>query len=110
MRTLAPRRLLATLALLGAVPATAAHAQAPAATPDTTPRDSLPDTTAAQTLGTVRVVANRRASYVASGTVTATRTPTLLRDVPQSVTTISRGLIADVSMQGLADVVRFVPG
>jgi catecholate siderophore receptor len=111
MHTTATRRLLVTLALLGAAPAAAALSQTPAATRDTMPRDSVADTTEAQTLGAVRVVANRKSAYAPSRTTTtATRTPTLLRDVPQSVTTISRGLITDVSMQGMADVVRFVPG
>ncbi len=40
----------------------------------------------------------------------ATRTDTLLRDVPQAVTVVTRDLIADQSMQGMADVVRYVPG
>ncbi len=41
---------------------------------------------------------------------TATRTDTLLRDVPQSVTVVTRGLIADQSMKSMGDVVRYVPG
>jgi catecholate siderophore receptor len=45
-----------------------------------------------------------------AGSTTATRTLTPLRDVPQSVTVISRNTIADQSMQGMADVVRYVPG
>jgi catecholate siderophore receptor len=44
------------------------------------------------------------------GSMTATRTLTPLRDVPQSVTVITRDTIADQSMQGMADVVRYVPG
>jgi catecholate siderophore receptor len=42
--------------------------------------------------------------------VTATRTDTLLRDVPQAVTVVSRSVIADQRMQGMGDVVRYVPG
>jgi catecholate siderophore receptor len=38
------------------------------------------------------------------------KTPTPIRDVPQSVSTISRALAADLSMQSMADVVQFVPG
>jgi catecholate siderophore receptor len=45
-----------------------------------------------------------------AGSTTATRTLTPLRDVPQSVTIISRNTIADQSMQSMADVVRYVPG
>ena len=41
---------------------------------------------------------------------TATKTDTPLRDVPQSVTVITRDVIAQQSMQGVADVVRYVPG
>ena len=41
---------------------------------------------------------------------TATKTDTLLRDVPQSFTVITRDLIADQRMQSMADIVRYVPG
>jgi catecholate siderophore receptor len=40
----------------------------------------------------------------------ATRTPTPLRDVPQAVTVVSRDIISGLAMQGMADIVRFVPG
>src|SRR5688572_18997752 len=43
-------------------------------------------------------------------TTTATRTETPLRDVPQSVSVIDRGLIADQTMRSMADVVNYVPG
>ena len=55
----------------------------------------------------VEVVAKRAGEVIIS---TATRTPTPLRDVPQAVTVIGRSLIADQSMQGMADVARYVPG
>jgi catecholate siderophore receptor len=45
-----------------------------------------------------------------AGSTTATRTLTPLRDVPQSVTVITRNTIADQSMQSMTDVVRYVPG
>ena len=51
-----------------------------------------------------------KASYGETGIRTATKTDALLRDVPQSVTVINQGVIADQRMQGMADVVRFVPG
>ncbi len=41
---------------------------------------------------------------------TATRTDTPLGDVPQSVSVISRDLIADQTMRSMADVVHYVPG
>ena len=40
----------------------------------------------------------------------ATRTDTPLLDVPQSVTVVTRALIDDQRMRGIADVVRYVPG
>jgi catecholate siderophore receptor len=43
-------------------------------------------------------------------TTTATRTDVPLVNVPQAVTIIPRDLIADVMMQGMGDVMRFVPG
>jgi catecholate siderophore receptor len=41
---------------------------------------------------------------------TATRTDTPLRDVPQAATVISREVIENQAMRGMADVVRYVPG
>jgi catecholate siderophore receptor len=43
---------------------------------------------------------------IASGT----RTDTPLRDVPQSISVVSRDLIADQTMRTMADVVNYVPG
>lgn len=40
----------------------------------------------------------------------ATRTPTPLRDVPQSISVVPASLIADQRMQSMADVVRYMPG
>jgi len=42
--------------------------------------------------------------------VSATKTDTPLRDVPQAITVISQELIADQQMQSMADVVRYMPG
>jgi len=47
---------------------------------------------------------------IEAGLIAALKTPTPLRDVPQSVTVIGRDLIADQAMRGLADVARYVPG
>lgn len=58
----------------------------------------------------VRGSVTRPAGYTAPRTATATRTETALRDTPQAVSLITRELIADQAMQGMADVVRFVPG
>jgi catecholate siderophore receptor len=48
--------------------------------------------------------------YSSRATSTATRTVTPLRNTPQSVSTVTAELIRDQAMQGLADVMRFVPG
>lgn len=50
------------------------------------------------------------AGYRAPVTSTALRTPVPLRDVPQAVSIVTRGLIADQAMLGIADVVRYMPG
>jgi catecholate siderophore receptor len=52
----------------------------------------------------------RRRGYAATRATSATKTDTPLRDTPQAVTIVSRDLIADQAMQGMADVVRYVPG
>jgi catecholate siderophore receptor len=41
---------------------------------------------------------------------TSTKTATLLRDVPQSISIVTQNLIRDQGMQSMADVVRYVPG
>ena len=56
------------------------------------------------------VTVSARAGYQAPAITSATRTPTPLRDVPQSVTVITRELMQDRLMSGLSDVVRYVPG
>jgi catecholate siderophore receptor len=42
--------------------------------------------------------------------MTATKTDTPLRDVPQAITVITSEVIGEQTMQGMADVVRYVPG
>lgn len=54
--------------------------------------------------------ASRRTRYTTRRTTTATRTDAPLRDVPQAITVVGADLIADQSMQNMADVVRYVPG
>jgi catecholate siderophore receptor len=48
--------------------------------------------------------------YRLSTLSSATRTPTPLRDVPQSVTVVTRQLMQDQLMTSIADVVRYLPG
>ena len=64
---------------------------------------------AAQTVSEV-VVRGRRDSYRVVTTPTATRTATALQEVPQSIAVVTEEAIEDQSMQGLADVLRYVPG
>ena len=72
-----------------------------------TARDTL-----AQTLGAVVVTgaATRRSGYAPRHSLAATKTDIPLRDVPQAVTVVGRELMADQSMQSMAEVVRYVPG
>ena len=73
---------------------------------DTTRRDST-----AQPLGRVVIKehATKRSGYATTRSTFATKTNTPLRDTPQSVSTVNRQLIADQSMQNMADVVRYMP-
>ncbi|HEX9425648.1 MAG TPA: TonB-dependent siderophore receptor [Pyrinomonadaceae bacterium] len=50
------------------------------------------------------------AGYDTVTTSSATKTLTALRDVPQSITVVSREVIEDQAMQSIADVVRYIPG
>ncbi|MGB9178972.1 MAG: TonB-dependent siderophore receptor [Pyrinomonadaceae bacterium] len=40
----------------------------------------------------------------------ATKTPTLLRDTPQSITVVTKEQIRDQSLQSITDVVNYIPG
>jgi len=73
---------------------------------DTTRRDST-----AQTLGrlVIKGKATKRSGYTTPRSSFATKTDTPLRDTPQSVSIVNRQLIADQSMQNMADVVRYIP-
>jgi catecholate siderophore receptor len=58
----------------------------------------------------IRVVAEQSRGYRTDATRTGTKTETALRDVPQSISIVTRQTIADQKMAGMADVVRYVPG
>ena len=58
---------------------------------------------------TERIEADSK-TYKAATSTAATKTATPLRDVPQSASVITSKAIKDLSMQNLADVVRYVPG
>lgn len=62
------------------------------------------------TVSPLVVTGERVQTYTIEGTVTATKTDTPLRDVPQAVSVITDQVIADLSMRSMADVVRYVPG
>ncbi|HSQ23073.1 MAG TPA: TonB-dependent siderophore receptor, partial [Pyrinomonadaceae bacterium] len=56
------------------------------------------------------VVATDAFGYRTDGISSATKTFTNLRDLPQSITVVSREQIRDQSMTSIADVVNYVPG
>lgn len=55
----------------------------------------------------VTVVGSR---LIVPSVTSATKTETPLRDVPQSISVVTKELIAEQRMQGMADVVRYMPG
>src|SRR5262249_17984654 len=109
---LSPRNLTASTGAALLCAALSGQALAQRATRDTA--SAKRDSTAkrATVLDPVHVIdrSARAKSYAATMTASATKTATPLIDVPQSVTVINRNLMADLSVQGLADVVRYVPG
>ena len=56
------------------------------------------------------VTVTESTGYQAISTSTATRTDTLLVNIPQSISVVSRELIKDQLMSSMADVVRYTPG
>lgn len=61
------------------------------------------------TLPKVRVQAEA-GGYDVQVTTTTTKTNSALRDVPQSISVVTRELIQDQAMQSLTDVIRYAPG
>lgn len=61
------------------------------------------------TLQEVKVVGTAE-GYVAKTTSSATKNDTLLRDVPQAITVVTKEMIRDQNMQSMADALRYVPG
>ena len=57
-----------------------------------------------------QVTVNAPEGYQVPVVTTATKTPTMLRDVPQSVTVVTKTLVQDQLMMSIGDVVRYVPG
>ncbi len=56
------------------------------------------------------VVTGASDGYVASNSVTATKTDTPLLDTPQTINVVTRELIEDQAHHSLADVLRYIPG
>ena len=56
------------------------------------------------------VVTGQRGEYGIKSTSTATRTDTLLRNVPQAMSVVSEAQIEDQSLRSIADLLLFVPG
>lgn len=56
------------------------------------------------------IVTGASEGYVASNSVTATKTDTPLLDIPQSISVVTREQLEDQSHHSLADVLRYVPG
>ena len=71
----------------------------------TAQRDTTP-----LTLPTLEVKGAARPAYFTPQTSTATKTRTPLRDVPQSVTVVTRNVIADQRMESMGEVTRYIPG
>ena len=71
----------------------------------TAQRDTTP-----LTLPTLEVKGAARPAYFTPQTSTATKTRTPLRDVPQSVTVVTRNVIADQRMESMGEVARYIPG
>lgn len=106
---MSPSRLSCAAALLLpllALPARAASPGASDASLDAAPADTVPQGPGVQ--GAVTVTAPE--GYVIPATNSATKTETPLRDIPQSVTIVTRALMQDQLMTGIGDVVRYVPG
>lgn len=65
---------------------------------------------AVTTLPSIQITASNTNRYAAVSTSTATKTNTLLRDVPQAISVITNELIKDQSIRSIGDAVRYVPG
>ncbi|MFZ6799089.1 TonB-dependent receptor [Undibacterium sp. Di24W] len=97
------RFVLATLpALLALVSLPAAAQNASTNTNTTAPQETkLPE---------VQIVGATEQKYATKISATSTKTDTLLRDTPQSITVVTKELIKDQAMQSMADAIRYVPG
>ena len=101
-----PAVLASAILLALAAPATGLAGELPVDQPSGDAVDGDP-----QDLDRIRVVGDRYLpDYTARKTRSATRTETILLDVPQAVTVVTDKLIADQAMTSLADAFRYMPG
>lgn len=56
------------------------------------------------------IVTGASEGYVASNSITATKTDTPLIDIPQTINVVTREQLEDQAHQSLADVLRYIPG
>ena len=78
---------------------------------DTATREAAAETVSEHSeISQVVYVYGSREAYRKSNSHSATRTPTPLDELPQSVFVITRDVIDDQAMLGLGDLVRYVPG
>ena len=56
------------------------------------------------------IVTGYSEGYVATNSVTATKTDTPLIDVPQTISVVTRQQLDDQAQHSMADVLRYVPG
>lgn len=94
--TLSPRSVFMSGALLASAFASAAHAD------DAADED-------AESQRTI-IVTGAADGYVATNSITATKTDTPLLDVPQTINVVTREQLDDQAHHSLTDVLRYVPG
>lgn len=68
------------------------------------------DAPAESVLPTINVTATPVQKYFVKNSTTATKTNTLLRDTPQSISVVSENQIRDTASQSIAEATRYVPG
>jgi catecholate siderophore receptor len=56
------------------------------------------------------VIGERSGAYVTQRSRTATRTDTPILEVPQALNVVTKDVIRDQAMQGMTEVIRYVPG
>ncbi|MBM3595334.1 MAG: TonB-dependent siderophore receptor [Alphaproteobacteria bacterium] len=60
--------------------------------------------------GRTIIVIGETQGYVATSSVTATKTDTPVKDVPQTISVVTREQLDDQAQRSMADVLRYIPG